>query len=118
MVGSGLAFRRGEASDATYQFKVDFLRKHDMVVFRFHDHWHARRPDGIATGMVRELGWEKNADPKDARVLFPLIPELETPPNIYPLSLVCFIQVSSSSPEPPNDFSHCFVPIESIFTIQ
>jgi hypothetical protein len=37
----------------TDKFKADFLRSHDMVVFRFHDHWHARRPDGIATGMAR-----------------------------------------------------------------
>src|SRR5690348_2447878 len=47
-------------SDATYQFKLDFLRKNDMAVFHFHDHWHARRPDGIAAGMARELGWEQN----------------------------------------------------------
>ncbi|MDQ6676240.1 MAG: Nif3-like dinuclear metal center hexameric protein [Acidobacteriota bacterium] len=53
--------------DPIYQFKQDFLNKHDMVVFRFHDHWHAHRPDGIATGMVQALGWEKNADPANAR---------------------------------------------------
>jgi putative NIF3 family GTP cyclohydrolase 1 type 2 len=55
------------AADATYQYKLDFLRKHDMVVFHFHDHWHRRSPDGIATGMVRELGWGKNADPENPR---------------------------------------------------
>jgi putative NIF3 family GTP cyclohydrolase 1 type 2 len=61
--------------DPTYQFKLDFLNKHGMVVFHFHDHWHGRRPDGIATGMVRELGWEKNADPQNARqFLFPATP--------------------------------------------
>jgi putative NIF3 family GTP cyclohydrolase 1 type 2 len=61
--------------DATYQFKLDFLAKHEMVVFHFHDHWHARRPDGIATGMARELGWEKNVDPQNARqFLFDAIP--------------------------------------------
>jgi len=54
-------------SDATYQFKLDFLRKNDMAVFHFHDHWHARRPDGIAAGMARELGWERNADPQNPR---------------------------------------------------
>jgi putative NIF3 family GTP cyclohydrolase 1 type 2 len=54
-------------SDATYQFKLDFLRKNDMAVFHFHDHWHARRPDGIAAGMARELGWEQNADPQNPR---------------------------------------------------
>ena len=53
--------------DATYKFKADFLRSHDMAVFRFHDHWHARRPDGIATGMARELGWEKMADAQNPR---------------------------------------------------
>jgi putative NIF3 family GTP cyclohydrolase 1 type 2 len=53
--------------DATYRHKADFLRSHDMVVFRFHDHWHARRPDGIATGMTRELGWEKQVDPQNPR---------------------------------------------------
>src|ERR1700726_818885 len=37
--------------DPTYKFKQEFLDRNDMVVFRFHDHWHARRPDGIATGM-------------------------------------------------------------------
>jgi putative NIF3 family GTP cyclohydrolase 1 type 2 len=56
------------AEDATYLFKADFMKRHDMVVFRFHDHWHARRPDGIATGMARELGWEKNADPQNSRL--------------------------------------------------
>jgi putative NIF3 family GTP cyclohydrolase 1 type 2 len=30
-----------------------------MVVWRFHDHWHRRNPDGILVGMVHVLGWEK-----------------------------------------------------------
>jgi len=61
--------------DATYRFKLDFLVKHEMVVFHFHDHWHGRQPDGIAAGMVRELGWEKNVDPRNARqFLFDAIP--------------------------------------------
>jgi putative NIF3 family GTP cyclohydrolase 1 type 2 len=54
-------------SDATFQAKRDFITSHDMVIFRFHDHWHRRSPDGIATGMARELGWEKFADPKSPR---------------------------------------------------
>ena len=47
--------------DKTYLHKLDFIQKNNMAVFHFHDHWHARRPDGIATGMMRELGWEKYA---------------------------------------------------------
>jgi putative NIF3 family GTP cyclohydrolase 1 type 2 len=55
------------ADDVTYQFKQEFLKRHEMVVFHFHDHWHGRQPDGIAIGMSRELGWEKHADPQNAR---------------------------------------------------
>jgi putative NIF3 family GTP cyclohydrolase 1 type 2 len=54
--------------DPTYQYKLDFCRKHDVVSFHFHDHWHGHRPDGIATGMARELGWEKDADPNNIRL--------------------------------------------------
>lgn len=61
--------------DPTYRFKLDFLNQHGMVVFHFHDHWHGRRPDGIATGMIQELGWGKNADPQTPRMFtFPGIP--------------------------------------------
>ncbi len=63
------------ADDPTYRFKSEFLRKHDMVIFRFHDHWHAHRPDGIAYGMARELGWEEHADPQNRRqFVFPGTP--------------------------------------------
>ncbi len=63
------------ANDAIYQAKAEFIRKHEITVFRFHDHWHAMRPDGIATGMIQELGWEKNVDPQNPRQLrFPGIP--------------------------------------------
>jgi putative NIF3 family GTP cyclohydrolase 1 type 2 len=54
-------------NDPTFQFKRDFIEKNNMVVFRFHDHWHARRPDGIATGMMKALGWEKNTNPQNPR---------------------------------------------------
>ncbi len=55
------------ADDSTYLFKMNFIREHGLAVFHFHDHWHARKPDGIATGMLRELGWTGNADPGDPR---------------------------------------------------
>jgi putative NIF3 family GTP cyclohydrolase 1 type 2 len=47
------------AGDAVFTAKQAFIEKNKMVVFRFHDHLHARRPDGIMTGMVESLGWEK-----------------------------------------------------------
>jgi putative NIF3 family GTP cyclohydrolase 1 type 2 len=58
------------------QYKLSFIRQHNMAIFHFHDHWHMRHPDGIATGMIRQLGWEKYLDdpanPK--RLTFPATP--------------------------------------------
>lgn len=47
------------AHDAVLTAKKAFIAKHGLVVWRFHDHWHRRRPDGIDQGMARALGWEK-----------------------------------------------------------
>ncbi len=46
-------------SDPVWAEKRAFIEKHNMVVWRFHDHWHMRNPDGILEGMVHVLGWEK-----------------------------------------------------------
>lgn len=53
--------------------KRAFIEKHRMVVWRFHDHWHMRKPDGIEAGNVHDLGWEKFQRP-DHQYLF-VIPE-------------------------------------------
>jgi putative NIF3 family GTP cyclohydrolase 1 type 2 len=46
-------------SDPVWAEKRAFIEKHGLVVWRFHDHWHMRKPDGIEAGMVHALGWEK-----------------------------------------------------------
>jgi putative NIF3 family GTP cyclohydrolase 1 type 2 len=45
--------------DAVLAAKQAYIEKNGLVVFRFHDHWHARRPDGILAGMTESLGWGK-----------------------------------------------------------
>jgi len=52
-------------SDPVWAEKRAFIEKHRMVVWRFHDHWHMRKPDGIEAGMVRSLGWEKFQNPEN-----------------------------------------------------
>jgi putative NIF3 family GTP cyclohydrolase 1 type 2 len=49
--------------DAVLAAKRAFIADHHLVVWRFHDHWHRRQPDGIEAGNVRALGWEKYQDP-------------------------------------------------------
>jgi putative NIF3 family GTP cyclohydrolase 1 type 2 len=62
-----------EESDPVWAEKRAFIEKHGMVVWRFHDHWHRRNPDGIEVGMVHALGWEKYQT-KDNQHLF-VMPE-------------------------------------------
>jgi putative NIF3 family GTP cyclohydrolase 1 type 2 len=47
------------SGDPVYAAKVDFMRKHNIVVFRIHDHMHAQRPDFLYVGLARELGLTK-----------------------------------------------------------
>lgn len=48
-------------SDPVLETKLDYIRKHKLVVWRFHDHWHHApgQPDGVLKGMVAGLGWEE-----------------------------------------------------------
>jgi len=50
-------------NDPVWAEKRVFIEKHGLVVWRFHDHWHMRQPDGIEAGMVHALGWEKFQNP-------------------------------------------------------
>jgi putative NIF3 family GTP cyclohydrolase 1 type 2 len=49
-------------TDPVLAAKRQFIAEHGLVIWRFHDHWHARNPDGIEAGMVHALGWEKIQD--------------------------------------------------------
>lgn len=51
-------------NDQVFQFKNELLKKHNIVVWRFHDYWHTHRPDGVQMGVLTKLGWQNffNAD--------------------------------------------------------
>ncbi|HXN53969.1 MAG TPA: Nif3-like dinuclear metal center hexameric protein [Candidatus Acidoferrum sp.] len=49
-------------NDPVLAAKRAFIQEHGLVIWRFHDHWHRRKPDGIEAGMVHALGWEKFQD--------------------------------------------------------
>jgi putative NIF3 family GTP cyclohydrolase 1 type 2 len=57
-----------DAADAVWRDKREFIEKHALVIWRFHDHWHRRTPDGILTGMTRALGWARFQDPQNAHL--------------------------------------------------
>jgi putative NIF3 family GTP cyclohydrolase 1 type 2 len=49
-------------NDPVLAEKLAFIKEHHLVVWRFHDHWHRRTPDGIEAGMTHALGWEAFQD--------------------------------------------------------
>ncbi|HUQ97134.1 MAG TPA: Nif3-like dinuclear metal center hexameric protein [Chitinophagaceae bacterium] len=57
----------GLQHDPVYAYKAALLKKHNMVVWRFHDALHAHRPDGVQQGVLAALGWEKYYDAANPR---------------------------------------------------
>ncbi len=49
--------------DRLYHYKLKFIEENKIVLWRFHDHWHARHPDGIFAGWDRTMGWDNYAIP-------------------------------------------------------
>lgn len=46
-------------ADPLFKLKMDWATKNNIVVWRIHDHIHARKPDGIKFGWNQAMGWEK-----------------------------------------------------------
>ena len=47
--------------DPVYRAKQELIAKNNLVVFRFHDNWHAHRPDLMFTGLAQALGLTASA---------------------------------------------------------
>jgi putative NIF3 family GTP cyclohydrolase 1 type 2 len=54
--------------DPTYEAKQRFIKDNRLVVWRFHDHAHALRPDPLVVGSARALGWTAYASPTEPRI--------------------------------------------------
>jgi putative NIF3 family GTP cyclohydrolase 1 type 2 len=65
------------ADNPVYQAKRRLLEEHQVVVWRFHDYWHSHQPDGIYTGLMKKLGWERYIKPGAQDPLF-TIPQTTT----------------------------------------
>jgi putative NIF3 family GTP cyclohydrolase 1 type 2 len=58
----------GLEADPVYLAKQKFIADNSLVVWRFHDHAHAMRPDPLVAGSARALGWTQYASPTDPRL--------------------------------------------------
>ncbi|MBK7627331.1 MAG: Nif3-like dinuclear metal center hexameric protein [Bacteroidales bacterium] len=46
-------------NDPVYLEKSRYIKENNLVIWRFHDYIHSIKPDGIMSGMVKKLQWEK-----------------------------------------------------------
>ena len=51
--------------DPVFTAKDEFLKKHNLIVWRFSDHWRLRTPDPFAQGLADALGWSTFASSGD-----------------------------------------------------
>jgi len=51
------------------KYKTDLINKNKIVIWRFHDAWHAHKPDGIMWGNLVKLGWEKYYNPATPKMI-------------------------------------------------
>lgn len=55
--------------DPVLKAKLRFIEENNMVVWRFHDHWHMTDPDGIYKGVVDQLNWNDYRKEKNLFVI-------------------------------------------------
>lgn len=55
-------------NDDVYNYKAKLLAEKNMAVWRNHDYVHTFFPDGVQTGLVEKLGWEKYYHPESRNV--------------------------------------------------
>jgi putative NIF3 family GTP cyclohydrolase 1 type 2 len=55
--------------DPVYRAKARFLRDSELAVWRLHDTYHDKKPDGITEGMMEELGWKDYQEKPGSRFL-------------------------------------------------
>jgi putative NIF3 family GTP cyclohydrolase 1 type 2 len=55
-------------NDPVYEAKKAYINEHKLIVWQLHDHLHRKKPDGIVSGIIHKLGWEKYQDLENERI--------------------------------------------------
>jgi putative NIF3 family GTP cyclohydrolase 1 type 2 len=57
------------AQDKVWKYKEQLIKKTGIVIWRFHDYWHSDRPDGVLTGVLRMLDWQRYTAPGEEHIV-------------------------------------------------
>jgi putative NIF3 family GTP cyclohydrolase 1 type 2 len=60
-------------NDEVYRYKAELLKQHHIAIWRNHDYIHRHVPDGVETGVITRLGWDKYFNATDKVALLPAI---------------------------------------------
>src|SRR3984885_505310 len=52
-------------NDPVYKEKLAYMHDHHLVVWRFHDQWHLRRPEPMTEAFTAAVGWQTYEHPDD-----------------------------------------------------
>ncbi|MEO7411915.1 MAG: Nif3-like dinuclear metal center hexameric protein [Opitutaceae bacterium] len=59
-------------NDQVLAAKQELIKKHGLVIFRFHDYLHRMKPDPVITGVTNVLGWQKfQTNPAEGKYVLP-----------------------------------------------
>lgn len=47
------------ANDPVYKEKLAYIHEHHLVIWRFHDQWHLRRPEPMTEAFTAAVGWQR-----------------------------------------------------------
>ena len=61
--------REAYEQDPVYRAKLKYIEENEMVIWRFHDHWHQTKPDGIYKGMIAKLKWQDYREERDRFII-------------------------------------------------
>lgn len=53
-------------TDPVYCEKRRLIEESGVALYRFHDYWHRRRPDGIMEGLIHAFGWQAYIEKNEA----------------------------------------------------
>jgi len=57
------------ANSDVYKYKRALLKESNIAVWRCHDYVHAHRPDGVLSGVLKQMDWEKYADTATPQII-------------------------------------------------
>lgn len=65
------------ADHDVFRKKEQFIKQHQLAIYRYHDHCHRHQPDLITRGLVNKLGWQQHIALEEAVATIVQLPSIQ-----------------------------------------